>query len=77
MYGINVHKAIIENKEIETGITLHLVDGEYDHGRIINKVKLPVFQTDTPESLQKGVLTEELSFYVETLKKISRKEIML
>lgn len=77
LYGIRVHQAIIDNKELETGVTLHLVDGEYDHGRIINQIKIPVLKEDTPESLQKRVLANEHSFYVNTLKKISNREIIL
>lgn len=77
MYGMNVHKEIIKNKEKETGITLHLVDGKYDNGRIINQIKLPVYATDTPETLQKRVLENEHEFYVETLQKIESGEIKI
>ena len=77
MYGMNVHKEIIKNKENKTGITLHLVDGKYDNGRIINQVKLPVYENDTPETLQLRVLENEHKFYVETLQKIETGEILL
>lgn len=77
MYGMNVHNAIIQNKEKETGITLHLVDGDYDHGKIINQIKLPVLENDTPESLQNRVLNHEHKFYVDTLKLIETEEIKL
>lgn len=77
MYGLNVHKEIIKNKEKETGITIHIVDAEYDHGKIINQVQIPVEKEDTPESLQKRVLDHEHVFIVETLNKIYNKEIEL
>jgi phosphoribosylglycinamide formyltransferase-1 len=77
MYGLNVHKEIIKNKEIETGITIHIVDEEYDHGKIINQMKIPVEIEDTPERLQKRVLDYEHIFLVETLNKIINKEILL
>ncbi|WP_432672185.1 phosphoribosylglycinamide formyltransferase [Flavobacterium sp. SM2513] len=35
MYGMNVHRAILENKEVETGITIHFVNENYDEGAII------------------------------------------
>ncbi|MBE3128448.1 MAG: phosphoribosylglycinamide formyltransferase [Actinobacteria bacterium] len=77
MYGLNVHKEIIKNKEKETGITIHIVDTEYDHGKIINQVQIPVEKEDTPESLQRRVLDHEHAFIVETLNKIYNKEIEL
>jgi phosphoribosylglycinamide formyltransferase-1 len=39
MYGINVHKAVVENKESESGITIHYVNEEYDKGEIILQAK--------------------------------------
>lgn len=49
MYGMNVHKAIVENKEKETGITIHYVNENYDEGNIIFQKKVTVLVTDTPE----------------------------
>ena len=49
MYGMNVHKAIVENKEKETGITIHFVNENYDEGNIIFQKKVTVLITDTPE----------------------------
>jgi len=70
MYGLNVHKAVIKNKEKETGITIHIVDGEYDHGKIINQMRIPIKSDETPESLQKRVLEYEHTYLVETLNKL-------
>ena len=39
MYGLNIHKKIIENKEVETGISIHYVSEEYDSGKIIFQKK--------------------------------------
>jgi len=77
MYGLNVHKAIIENNEKETGVTIHIVDEKYDHGRIINQMRLPVKREDTAESLQQRVLHYEHIFLVETLNKIYNGTIKL
>ncbi|HQE34566.1 MAG TPA: phosphoribosylglycinamide formyltransferase [Flavobacterium alvei] len=49
MYGMNVHKAIVENKEKETGITIHYVNENYDEGNIIFQKKVTLLVTDTPE----------------------------
>jgi phosphoribosylglycinamide formyltransferase-1 len=77
MYGLNVHNEVLKNKEKYTGITIHLVDEIYDHGKIINQMKIPVLENDTVETLSKRVLENEHNFYVETLRKIINKEIEL
>ena len=51
MYGMNVHRAVIEAGEAESGITIHLVDAVYDNGKILFQATCPVLPTDTPESL--------------------------
>jgi phosphoribosylglycinamide formyltransferase-1 len=51
MYGHLVHKAVISNKEKESGITIHYVDDLYDHGKIIFQAKCPVEENDTAETL--------------------------
>ena len=51
MYGMNVHRAVIEAGEAESGITIHLVDAVYDNGKILFQASCPVIPTDTPESL--------------------------
>lgn len=73
MYGLNVHKTVLENKEKETGISIHIVDEKYDHGKIISQIKIPIPKSVTPEQLQQKVLKYEHTFFVETLKKISLK----
>jgi phosphoribosylglycinamide formyltransferase-1 len=77
MYGINVHKAVLEAKEKETGVTIHLVDNEYDTGRIINQCRVPVLENDTPETLSSRVLEKEHLFFIETLQKIVSGTIIL
>ncbi|MEI6886791.1 MAG: phosphoribosylglycinamide formyltransferase [bacterium] len=77
MFGLNVHKAVIESGETETGVTVHIVDALYDHGRILNQIKIPVLRDDTPETLQKRVLKVEHEIYVDTLIKIVSGEILI
>ncbi|MGB9701466.1 MAG: phosphoribosylglycinamide formyltransferase [Candidatus Kapaibacteriota bacterium] len=77
MYGMNVHKAVIESGETKSGVTVHLVDEFYDNGRILHQVEVPVLPDDTPETLQKRVLAVEHKVYVETLKKIINGTIIL
>ncbi len=67
MFGINVHKAVLEAGEEFTGITIHKVNAEYDSGDIVAQTRVPVYKTDTPETLAQRVLEREHSFLVEVL----------
>jgi phosphoribosylglycinamide formyltransferase-1 len=51
MYGMNVHTAVKENKETETGITIHYVNAHYDKGTVIQQVKTVIFAKDSPEDI--------------------------
>ncbi|MCF0167773.1 MAG: phosphoribosylglycinamide formyltransferase [Bacteroidales bacterium] len=48
MHGMHVHEAVVEAKERETGITVHLIDEQYDHGKILFQAKCDVLPCDTP-----------------------------
>lgn len=60
MYGMNVHRAVIENKETESGITIHFVNEEYDKGKIILQASCKIDKNETPESLSKKI--QQLEF---------------
>jgi phosphoribosylglycinamide formyltransferase 1 len=51
MYGDAVHKAVIANREKESGITIHHVNYAFDEGDIIFQAKCSIEPGDTPESL--------------------------
>lgn len=59
MYGERVHRAVLEYGAKLTGITVHFVDEEYDHGPIILQRAVPVLDDDTVETLSKRVLAVE------------------
>jgi phosphoribosylglycinamide formyltransferase-1 len=59
MYGINVHKAVLDYGAKVSGITVHFVDEEYDHGPIIMQETVKVLDSDTPETLAARVLAME------------------
>ena len=71
MYGIRVHEAVLAAGEKESGPTVHIVDGKYDHGRILAQIKVPVYPDDTSESLQKRVLDSEHEILPNTIQKIA------
>ncbi len=77
MYGRAVHEAVLAGHEQETGVTIHLVDAEYDQGAIIAQTRVPVLDTDTVETLAARVLETEHRFLVETLARIGREELVL
>ncbi len=69
MYGIRVHRAVIENKEKESGITIHLVNEEYDKGSILLQEKCFVAENDTAEDLAKKVQSLEHRFFAPCIEK--------
>lgn len=75
MYGMRVHEAVLAAGERESGATIHLVDEEYDQGRVLAQEKVPVKTEDTPETLQKRVLAVEHRLYPATLARIAAGEI--
>ena len=77
MYGERVHAAVLAAGERITGVTVHLVDDEYDQGPILAQVEVPVLDGDTVESLRLRVLRREHELYPETLQKIATGEIEL
>ena len=70
MYGDAVHKAVIDAKEKESGITIHYVDDKYDHGEIIFQAKCTVDENDTVDSLSKKIHELEHMNYAKEIEKI-------
>jgi phosphoribosylglycinamide formyltransferase-1 len=77
MYGHHVHKAVLAAGVEETGVTVHLVDAEYDHGPILAQTRVPVRPGDTVESLAQRVLEQEHALLVETVARMASGEIAL
>ncbi|MCA8939683.1 MAG: phosphoribosylglycinamide formyltransferase [Planctomycetes bacterium] len=71
MYGINVHKAVIQAGAKESGCTVHYVNNEYDDGPIILQRKVAVESDDTPETLQNRVQVIEREAYPEAINMIA------
>jgi len=59
MYGRRVHEAVLASGDAESGATVHLVDEEFDHGRVLAQVRVSVEPDDTPDSLARRVLERE------------------
>jgi len=63
MYGARVHEAVIASGARESGVTVHMVDDEYDRGPIVAQWRVPVNRSDTAESLAARVLIVEHAVY--------------
>lgn len=59
MYGIRVHRAVIDTGATVSGATVHLVNEDYDKGKVLAQWPVPVHEDDTPESLAARVLVAE------------------
>jgi phosphoribosylglycinamide formyltransferase 1 len=71
MYGARVHEAVLASGARETGVTVHLVDDEYDRGPIVAQWRLPVNPSDTPESLAARVLRVEHTVYPRVIEMVA------
>ena len=67
MYGRRVYESVLAAGEEHTGVTVHQVDGEYDHGPIVAQTRVPILEGDDVESLSARVREVERKFLVETL----------
>ncbi|MFC4095701.1 phosphoribosylglycinamide formyltransferase [Euzebyella saccharophila] len=70
MYGAHVHKAVKENAETETGITIHYVNEHYDEGAIIQQAKTTLVEGDTPESIAAKVHELEYEHFPKVIEQL-------
>lgn len=73
MYGSRVHEAVLASGDPETGVSLHVVEAEYDTGPVIAQCRVPVFAGDSVQSLASRVQEREREFVVETLAALAMK----
>jgi phosphoribosylglycinamide formyltransferase 1 len=77
MYGDRVFEAVLEAGEAESGVSIHLVEAEYDTGAIVRQCRVPVFRGDSLADLKARIQAREKEFVVETLGQIATGEIRL
>ena len=70
MYGMNVHTAVVENKEEKTGITIHYVNENYDEGAIIFQATCDIDEHDLPEDVKTKVQALELRHFPSVIESI-------
>lgn len=72
MYGDRVHRAVVENGESESGITIHFVNERYDEGHVIFQAKCPVLPTDTPNDVAQKVHALEYEHFPRVIAEVLR-----
>ena len=70
MYGMRVHKAVVENNELESGITIHYVNEHYDEGAIIFQVTCQVSKQDTAEDVAAKIHKLEMNHFPKVIEKL-------
>lgn len=75
MFGMNVHRAVVENKELETGITIHYVNENYDEGNIIFQKSVPLSGNETPEDVAAKVYELEQKWFPKVIDNILKSNI--
>ena len=73
MYGDNVHKAVVQSKATETGITIHYVNEHYDKGAIIFQEKCPVLPSDSYEDVAAKIHELEYKYFPKVIQKVLKK----
>ncbi|MDV7137776.1 phosphoribosylglycinamide formyltransferase [Maribacter sp. TH_r10] len=70
MYGDNVHKAVKENKDSVSGITIHYVNEHYDEGAIIQQVETKILPNDTPDEIAAKVHALEYEYFPKVIEQL-------
>jgi phosphoribosylglycinamide formyltransferase-1 len=74
MYGINIHRSVVENSETFSGLTIHYVNKDYDKGAIIFQEKVELSKNETAETLSKKILKLEHLQYPRIIEKLLKDE---
>lgn len=70
MYGMNVHSAVLRAGEKNSGITIHFVDDNYDHGAVILQRRVEIAPDETPETLAAKIHLLEHQYFAPTIEKV-------
>ena len=72
MYGAHVHKAVVENKEAYSGISIHYVNEVYDDGEILLQAKCALEEGESPESLAAKIHALEYAYFPVLIEQLLR-----
>ena len=77
MYGLKIHQAVVREQKKQTGVTIHIVNKNYDEGTLLAQKKIWVKKRESALELEKRVKKQEKMFYFETVMKILKRDIPL
>ncbi len=77
MYGMHVHRAVVENAENESGITIHYVNEHYDEGAIIFQKSVAIEVSDSPTDVAVKIHELEYAHYPQVIEQVIEKEFSL
>ena len=75
MYGMNVHKSVVENQEKETGITIHFVNENYDDGNVIFQKIVPLIEADSPENVAEKIHELEQRYFPKVIENLLTQDL--
>lgn len=70
MYGMHVHKAVLQNKEVETGITIHYINEHYDEGEFIFQKKVAITDCNSAEEIAEKVHELEHQYFPQVIENL-------
>tara|TARA_B100000945_G_C20295106_1_gene555240 strand:+ start:89 stop:658 length:570 start_codon:yes stop_codon:yes gene_type:complete len=70
MYGMNVHKTVIANKEAISGITIHYINSNYDEGPVIFQKEVKIGRLDSAKDLANKIHTLEMEYFPKIIEKL-------
>ena len=73
MYGMHVHRAVVESGDRESGISVHFVNPVYDDGKLIFQARCPVLPEDTPEEVARKVHQLEYQHFPAVIEEVVEK----
>jgi formyltetrahydrofolate-dependent phosphoribosylglycinamide formyltransferase len=77
MYGHLVHEGVLNYGCKVSGVTVHVVDEEYDHGPIVKQACVPVEENDTPDTLAARILKVEHQIYTESIQLFAEERVVV
>jgi len=73
MYGDRVHKSVKDSGDMESGITIHLLNEKFDEGEILFQATCKIDSSDTPETIAEKVHALEYEYYPKEIEKFLKK----
>ena len=77
MYGLKIHQAVVAKQKKQTGVSIHIVNKNYDEGSLLAQKKISIRKGESALELEEKVKKIEKIFYFETVLKIIKKQILL